>query len=72
VADRLVDGRELEPPEPMHRVLEEVEGLPPGDAVVLLLPREPFPLYRVLQTQGLTWATTLEPDGTFVIRITHP
>jgi len=70
--DRVLDARELEPPEPMHRVLDALDGLPTGDAVVLLLPREPFPLYRVLEARGFAWKTSLEADGTYVIRIHHP
>lgn len=72
MADRVVDARELEPPEPMHRVLDALEGLPPGDAVVVLLPREPFPLYRLLEAKGFARQTTLRADGTYVIRIHHP
>lgn len=67
----VVDARGLLPPEPLERVLEALPKLARGDVLHLLLPREPFPLYSVLQARGFAWATALEPDGTYVIAIRH-
>lgn len=66
-----IDARGLLPPEPMERVLEALPKLERGDALTLLLPREPFPLYAVLTREGFVWQTRLEPDGTFVITMRH-
>lgn len=63
----VVDGRELLPPEPMLRVLEVLPTLAPGEALTLLLYREPFPLYARLQAMGFTWRTTLADDGTYSV-----
>ncbi len=63
----VIDARGLLPPEPMERVLAALPALAPGGEVTLLLYREPFPLYAVLQREGFAWTTRLEPDGTYVI-----
>lgn len=65
----VVDARDLEPPEPFERVMEALGALAPGDDVLLILYREPFPLYRVLQRNGYAWETTAFDDGRFEIRI---
>lgn len=66
---REVDARYLEPPEPFVRAMEAVDALAPGEAVRLLLFREPFPLYKVLDEHGFKRQTELQPDGTYVILI---
>jgi len=70
-AGRVVDGRELLPPEPMTRTLAALQLLPRGEELVLLLYREPFPLYAVLARDGFTHRTQLAPDGTYSIHIRH-
>jgi uncharacterized protein (DUF2249 family) len=65
----VIDALAMVPPEPMERVLEALSLLERGDTVTLLLPREPFPLYRVLEARGFAWATSLAPDGVFTIVI---
>jgi uncharacterized protein (DUF2249 family) len=71
MSDVLLDARELLPPEPMLRVLAALPTLAPGEALTLLLYREPFPLYALLQERGFTWRTSLADDGTYTIVITH-
>lgn len=71
VAPRVIDARGLAPPEPMERVLEALPTLPRDGTLELWLPREPFPLYSLLQARGFAWRTTLRADGTFVIAIRH-
>lgn len=66
-----VDARFLEPPEPFVRTLEMLDGLQPGERMLLLLYREPHPLYRVLEQNGHAWQTVLQADGTFEILITR-
>ncbi len=53
----VIDGRDMEPPEPFERVMAALAVLKPGERVRLLLPREPFPLYRVLESAGYAWET---------------
>lgn len=67
----LLDARFLEPPEPFVQSMEMLDTLPPGEQMLLLLYREPHPLYRVLSQNGHTWQTELRPDGTFAILITR-
>jgi len=70
-ADRIVDGRELEPPEPFILTMEALDSITPGQTVLLRLGREPFPLYRALELNGYAWDTTHDDDGTVEILIRH-
>ena len=70
-ADRIVDGRELEPPEPFILTMEALDEISPGQTVLLVLGREPFPLYRALQLNGYVWEITHNDDGTVEILIQH-
>ena len=65
----VIDARELEPPEPFERVMEALGDLAPGDRIMLILNREPLPLYRVLERNGYAYAATSFPDGRFEIEI---
>ncbi|HOI66960.1 MAG TPA: DUF2249 domain-containing protein [Thiomonas arsenitoxydans] len=69
-AERTVDARYLEPPQPFVDTMEMLATLQPGEEMLLLLFREPHPLYRVLQQNGHRWRTELRDDGTFAVRIT--
>lgn len=64
-----IDARGMEPPEPFERAMEALCELQPGEEVVLILDREPQPLYRVLARNGYAWATTHHDDGRFEIVI---
>ena len=59
----VIDGRGMEPPEPFERVMAALALLKSGEKVLLILPREPFPLYRVLESAGYSW-NTKRPEGT--------
>lgn len=72
VDELLVDARRLEPPEPLDRVLAALARRQPGQRVRLLLHREPFPLYTLLQQMGLAYSTSLMPDGNYCILIGDP
>jgi tRNA 2-thiouridine synthesizing protein A len=67
----VVDARYLEPPEPFVRTMEMLDTLKPGEKMLLLLFREPHPLYKVLSQNGYAWETELQADGTFEILIWH-
>lgn len=65
----LVDGRWLEPPEPMEKVLLAVDLLRPGQHVRFLMHREPYPLYGILESMGFRHRTRMTEDGCFEILI---
>lgn len=69
--DILVDGRGLEPPEPMERVLEAIDRLQAGERVRFLIHREPLPLYPILARQGCRHQVRLLADGSYEILIQH-
>ena len=58
-----IDARGLEPPEPFERVMEAICELEPGGEILLILNREPAPLYRVLERNGYCWNTNWFDDG---------
>lgn len=65
----LIDARDLEPPEPLERVMQTLIMLRPDQSIRLLLHREPFPLYPLLESRGYAHETTAQPDGSYVILI---
>lgn len=65
----VVDARFLEPPEPFVKTMEALDTLPEGEKLLLLLYREPHPLYRVLTQNGYRYEVELVADGTFEILI---
>ena len=65
----LIDARDLEPPEPLEKVLQALVLLRPGQSIRLLLHREPFPLYPLLSERGYQHDTRMEADGSYVILI---
>ncbi len=67
----VVDARFLEPPAPFVQTMEMLERLQPGERMLLLLYREPHPLYKVLEKNGHRYESELLPDGTFEILITR-
>jgi uncharacterized protein (DUF2249 family) len=65
----VVDARYMEPPEPFVQTMEMLDTLQPGEKMLLLLFREPHPLYKVLKQNGHAYETELLADGTFEILI---
>jgi len=65
----VIDGRELQPPEPMERTLAALEELREGDDILLLLYCQPHPLFNILRNNGYVWTDNLLPEGTREIRI---
>ena len=68
-APHVVDARYMEPPEPFVHTIEMLDTLKPGEKMLLLLFREPHPLYKVLTQNGHAYETELLADGTFEILI---
>jgi TusA-related sulfurtransferase len=58
-----LDLRELDPPEPMIRILEALEELKPGDVLFALLAREPVFLFPELAKRAHEWAGNFEAQG---------
>jgi uncharacterized protein (DUF2249 family) len=67
----VVDARYMEPPEPFVQTMEMLDRLQPGEKMLLLLFREPHPLYKVLRQNGHAYESELMPDGTFEILISR-
>lgn len=65
----VVDARFMEPPEPFEKTLEMLDTLQPGERMLLLLYREPHPLFRVLKQNGYSYEVEQVADGTFEILI---
>lgn len=61
----LLDLRNLEPPQPMQRVLEALNGLAPGGALIALTRFRPVHLLELLEERGLAWETTEQADGSW-------
>lgn len=59
----LLDLRGLEPPQPMMRVLEELDTLPEGGAIVALTRFCPVHLLEILEERGFAAETAEQPDG---------
>lgn len=68
-SSRVIDARYLEPPEPFVLTMEALDTLAEGEKLLLLLFREPHPLYRVLKQNGYLYETEMVADGTFEILI---
>ncbi|HWL46253.1 MAG TPA: DUF2249 domain-containing protein [Sphingomonadaceae bacterium] len=58
-----LDNRELDPPEPMVRILAATEALSKGEVLAALLCREPVFLLPELAKRGHAWSGGFEPDG---------
>jgi uncharacterized protein (DUF2249 family) len=67
----VIDARRLDPPEPFERLLEALSVMQPQQQVLLILDREPRPLYRFLAQNDYRYeAQWLEaPEPRWEIRI---
>lgn len=64
-----LDVRNLEPPIPMEKALARIGRLADGEVLHLLIHREPFPLYELLDGMGYAHRTEALPSGDFVVAI---
>jgi uncharacterized protein (DUF2249 family) len=64
-----LDVRGLEPPEPMERVLNALDVLEPERRLLMIIDRQPRPLYRILRNNGYEYLEMLRPEGFFEILI---
>lgn len=58
-----LDLTDLDPPEPMVRILAAAEELAPGEVLFALLSREPLFLFPELTTRGYQWAGNFDETG---------
>lgn len=58
-----LDNRDLDPPEPMVRILAAADKLGPGETLSALLRREPVFLFPQLEKRGFRWLGGFTPDG---------
>ncbi|TRZ70093.1 MAG: DUF2249 domain-containing protein [Rhodocyclaceae bacterium] len=66
---RVIDGRDLLPPEPLELTMAALDSLEPGQELLLLLHCEPHPLYSILKRNGYSYSTETRGDGSNAIRI---
>ena len=64
-----LDVHELQPPEPMVRILSKLPELGPGDSLVVLHHREPVPLYAHLEAAGFSHSIEKLADGQYRLTI---
>jgi uncharacterized protein (DUF2249 family) len=68
-----LDNRDLDPPEPMVRILAAAEKLRPGEMLTALLRREPVFLFPQLETRGFRWLGGFTSDGnTYELTVRAP
>jgi uncharacterized protein (DUF2249 family) len=65
----VVDGREMQPPEPLERVLAALDTLPVDGELLVLLYCQPQPLFNILRNNGFVWQEDVVADGTHEILI---
>lgn len=68
-ADHVIDARDWEPPEPFVATMDTLAVMAPHDRLLLILSREPHPLYRALLKQGYRYEAQFTADGVFEILI---
>ena len=68
---QVIDGREMQPPEPLEHTLAALDTLPAGAELILLIYCHPAPLFNVLRNNGYVWQEEIRDDGTHEIRIRH-
>ena len=66
---RVIDGRGMEPPEPLELAMAELATLPPDGELVMLLHCEPLPLYAILDRSGFRYESRPGPGDTNEVRI---
>jgi len=67
---RRIDVREIDG-EPFGEIVTALDGLDPGETLVLAAGFEPVPLYDVLERRGFVHETTRVDDGEWRVEIGH-
>lgn len=66
---RVIDGRDMQPPEPLEKTLEAIDQLGADDELLLMVYCHPVPLFNILRNNGFVWQEDVLQDGTHEIRI---
>lgn len=66
-----LDLRGLQPPEPMLRILQQLEATAPGQAFTARTDRQPIHLLPELQARGASYTTQMLGDGSWSTTITR-
>jgi uncharacterized protein (DUF2249 family) len=69
--ERLLDVRDLEPPEPLERVLAELDTLGRDECIRMLHRRDPHMLYPILDREHFAHETTMTDEGLIQVLIWH-
>lgn len=64
-----LDVSMLPAPQPMERILDALDTLAPGAALQVLIHREPFPLYEILDRRGWRHVTKRRADARYDLLI---
>ena len=67
----LIDGRDMQPPEPLEKAMAALDILPPDGELRMLLYCHPVPLFNILRQNGFVWQENSLDDGTHEIVIRH-
>ncbi len=67
--EHLLDVRNMELPEPLLRVLAELETLSSGDYLHILSHRDPLLLYPMLDSQGFSYNMQRDAAGIYEILV---
>lgn len=68
-SDIKLDVCGLEPPEPLERVLAALSTLHDNQRLRMLIDRQPYPLYSILERNGFVHQTRILPDSLVEILI---
>lgn len=66
--DITLDVRSMMPPEPLEHCLEALADLAAGQRLHMLIDREPYPLYSILDRDGFKYECTFK-DTHFLVTI---
>lgn len=66
-----LDLSQLEPPVPMEKALEAVDLLPDGHYLRMLFPREPVPLFMLLDQSGMVYRARSGLGATWEVLAWH-
>lgn len=64
-----LDVRGLPPPEPFENIIRALQTMACNETLHVLIHREPFPLYEMMQGAGFAWQTVALDNGDFEILI---
>ena len=57
--------------DPFSKIMETVKSLKPGEALEVIVPFEPFPLYDVMEGKGFAHTSQASPDGSWRVTFTR-